>query len=146
MLLTNQQILALGEAIAHLDGLHITQLIDGKAISVFRSYSLAHTARWLLAKAQGRLQAAIADFNRAKDALINHHSDGAGSLGPASPNFKQFGEDLEKLKQQTVELDLEKISLEGLHLEVNEKAGSGVPISILNALSPLIKTDSPVSK
>jgi hypothetical protein len=139
MLLTNQQILALSEAIMHLDGLHLTQIIEGKAVAFFRSYHLAHAARWLLARAQGRLQTAIADFNRAKDALINHHSGGAGSLSPANPNFKQFSDDLEKLKQQPVELDLETITLAHLKLPENEKAGSEIPIGVLNALAPLIR-------
>jgi len=139
MLLTNQQILALSEAIAHLDGQHLTQLIEGKAVAIFRSYHLAHAARWLLARAQGKLQVAIADFNRAKDALINHHSGGAGGLSPANPNFKQFSEDFDRLKQQPVEIELESVTLADLRLELNEKAGSELPISVLNALSPLIK-------
>ena len=140
MILTYQQILALSEAITHLDGLHLMQVIEGKAVSIFKSYKLAHAARWLLACAQGRLQAAIADFHRAKDALINHHSGGAGGLGPANPNFKQFSEDFEKLKQQPVELNLESITLEHLCLEANEKAGAEIPIAVLNALRPIIKT------
>ena len=139
MLLTNQQILALSEAILHLDGHHITQVIEGKAVALFRSYHLAHAARWLLAQAQGKLQAAIADFHRAKDALINHHSGGAGALSPAHPNFQPFSEDFEKLKRQPVELDLETITLAHLKLGENEKAGSEVPIAVLQALSPLIK-------
>jgi len=139
MKLTNTQILAMAEAITHLDGQHLTQVIEGKAVAIFKSYHLAHAARWLLARAQGRLQAAIADFNRAKDALINHHSGGAGGLSPANPNFRQFSEDFEKLKNQPVELDLEPITLDHLKLEENEKAGHEVPIAVLNALSPLIK-------
>src|SRR5580704_7841139 len=106
MILTNQQILALAEAIAQLDGQHLLQIVEGKAVAIFKSYHLAHTARWLFACAQGKLQTAIADFNRAKDALINHHSGGAGALAPANPNFKQFSEDFDRLKQQPVELDL----------------------------------------
>jgi hypothetical protein len=139
MLLTNQQILALSEAILQLDGQHLTQVIEGKAVAVFKSYRLAHAARWLLARAQGKLHAAIADFHRAKDALINHHSGGAGGLSPASPNFKQFSEDFEKLKQQPVELELEPIHLEHLKLDENEKAGHEMPIAVLNALTPLIQ-------
>jgi hypothetical protein len=137
MKLTNQQILALSEAITHLDGLHLTQLIEGKAVAIFRSYHVDAAARWLLARAQGKLQAAIADFNRAKDA--NHHSGGAGGLGPANPNFKQFSEDFDRLKQQPVELELEGIALADLRLQLNEKAGSELPIAVLNALTPLIK-------
>jgi hypothetical protein len=138
MKLTNQQILALSEAITHLDGQHLTQVIEGKAAAIFRSYHVDAGARWRLARAQGKLQAAIADFNRAKDALINHHSGGTGGLGPANPNFKQFGEDFDRLKRQPVELDLEGIALADLKLELNEKAGSELPISVLNALTPLI--------
>lgn len=138
MILTNQQILALAEAIAHLDGQHLTQVIEGKAVSVFRSYHLSHVARWALARAQGKLQAAVADFTRAKDALINHHSGGAGSLSPAGAGFKSFSDDFEKLKQQRVELDVEQITLADLRLEANEKAGAEMPIAVLNALGPLI--------
>jgi len=144
MQLTNQQILALSEAIIHLDGQHLTQVIEGRAVAIFKSYRLAHAARWLLARAQGKLQAAIADFNRAKDALINHHSSGSGGLSPASPNFKQFSDDFEKLKQQPVELDLEPISLDHLKLDENENAGNEMPIAVLNALTPLIKQTNPV--
>ena len=140
MLLTNQQILQLSEAILHLDGQHLTQVFEGKAVAIFRSYKLAPAARWLLARAQGKLQAAIADFNRAKDALINHHSSGTGALSAVNPNFKQFSEDFERLKQQPVELDIDHITLDHLHLEANEKAGSEMPIAVLNALSPLIKS------
>ena len=139
MKLTNQQILALTDAIALLDGQHVTQVVEGKAVSVFRSYRLAHTARWQLARAQGRLQSALADFNRAKDALINHHSGGAGGLGPANPNFKQFSAEFEQLKRQPVELSIEPVALNDLKLEENERAGSELPIAILNALSPLIE-------
>jgi hypothetical protein len=140
MLLTNQQILALSEAITHLDGQHLLQIVEGKAVAIFKSYHLAHTARWLLACTQGKLQTALADFNRAKDALINHHSGGTGGLGPTNPNFKQFSEDFDRLKQQPVELNLECVALADLRLELNEKAGSELPISVLHALAPLIKT------
>jgi hypothetical protein len=143
MLLTNQQIVTLSEAIVHLDGHHLTQIVEGKAAAIFKSYRLAHTARWLLARAQGALLAAIEDFNRAKDALINHHSGGAGGLNSTSPNFKQFSEDFEKLKQQTVELDLATIRLEHLKLEENEKVGNEMPIAVLHALAPLIELNQP---
>lgn len=139
MKLTNQQILQLSEAITHLDGQHFTQVIEGKAVAIFRSYRLAHVARWALARAQGCLQAAIADFNRAQDALIMHHSDGTGALSVAHPAFKAFSEDLAKLKREAVELNVEPIAIEQLHLEANEKAGSELPIAVLNALQPLIK-------
>ncbi|MDB6021788.1 MAG: hypothetical protein JWQ04_1645 [Pedosphaera sp.] len=138
MKLTNQQILTLAEAITHLDGQHLTQIVEGKAVAIFKSYHLAHAARWLLARAQGRLQTAIADFNCAKDALINHHSGGTGALAPKHANFAQFVADFEKLKQEAVELPLDQITLDHLKLEENEKAGHELPIAVLNALSPLI--------
>ena len=125
MFLTNQQIFALAEAISFLDGQHITQIVEGKAVAIFRSFRLAHTARWALARAQGVLQTAIADFNRAKDALIKHHSDGESSITPASPKFDQFIEDLEKLRQIGIELDLDVIEKhspytgERLHLQMD---------------------------
>ena len=138
MKLTNQQILALAEAIAQLDGQHLVQVIEGKAVTLFKSYRLAHAARWALARAQGVLQTAIADFNRAKDALIQHHTGGQSAITAASPKFSEFIEELEKLKRQAVELPLDQITLEHLKLEENEKAGNEFPIAVLNALSPLI--------
>lgn len=140
MQLTNQQILSLADAITHLDGQHVTQVVEGKAVAIFRSYKLAHAARWLLAQAQGKLQTAIVDFNRAKDALIKHHSDGTGSISPASPKFGAFSEEFEKLKQQAVDLPLEQIALDHLKLAENEQAGHELPIAVLSALTPLIKT------
>lgn len=139
MKLTNQEILALSEAIGHLDGQHIMQVIEGKAVALFKSYKLAHAARWLLAQAQGKLQSAIADFNRAKDALINHHSAGAGQIAATDPKFKAFSDDFEKLKQQAVELDLPQVALADLKMAENEAAGHELPIAVLNALRPLIK-------
>jgi hypothetical protein len=141
MKLTNLQILSLAEAITHLDGQQLTQVIEGKAVALFKSYRLHHAARWLLACAQGKLQAVIADFNRAKDALIKHHTGGANAISPAHANFNQFVEDLEKLKQEAVELNLDQIALDQLKLEENEKAGNELPIAVLNALAPLIKTN-----
>ncbi|HZV33476.1 MAG TPA: hypothetical protein VFB72_02790 [Verrucomicrobiae bacterium] len=139
MQLTKQQILALAEAITGLDGQHLTQNVEGKVVSIFRSYRLAHTARWALARIQGCLRVAIDDFNRAKDALIAHHSNGAGVLNPQHANFAQFVADLEKLKQEAIELHLDQINLADLKLEENEKAGHELPIAVLTALQPLIK-------
>ena len=138
MKLTNQQILSLADAITHLDGQHLLQVVDGRAVNIFKSYRLDSSARWSLARCQGRLQSAIADFNRAKDALINHYSDGTGKLGPDNDKFHAFIGDLEKLKQEKVELHLSQITLEQLHMEDNEKNGHEFPIAILNALQPLI--------
>ena len=138
MKLTNQQILNLADAITHLDGQHVMQVVEGKAVSIFRSYCVAHAARWALARAQGCLRMAIDDFNRAKDALINHHSGGTGALGPQHANFAQFVADFERLKQEAVELHLDQITLEHLKLAENEKAGHELPIAVLNALRPLI--------
>ena len=76
------------EAITHLDGQHLTQVIEGKAVAVFKSYRLAAAARWLLACAQGRLQAVIADFNRAKDALIKHSH--RRPRAPSAPPMRRF--------------------------------------------------------
>jgi hypothetical protein len=139
MQLTNQEILLLSEAIAHLDGQHLTQVIEGKAVAIFKSYRLAHVARWALARCQGILRTAIEDFNRAKDALIAHHSDGTGVLNPQHDNFAQFVADLEKLKQEAIDLQLHPINLADLKLEENEKAGHELPIAVLSALQPLIK-------
>lgn len=138
MKLTNQEILALSEAITHLDGQHIVQVIEGKAVTIFNSYRLASAARWALARVQGCLRTAIDDFNRAKDALINHHSNGTGQLGPQDTNFAQFVADFEKLKQEASELHLDTITLDQLKLQENEKAGHELPIAVLNALRPLI--------
>ena len=138
MKLTNQEILALSEAITHLDGQHLIQVVEGKAVTIFNSYRLAHAARWALARVQGVLKAAIADFNRAKDALINHHSGGTGALGPQHANFAQFVADFEKLKQEAADLHLETITLDQLKLEENELCGHELPIAVLNALRPLI--------
>jgi hypothetical protein len=138
MKLTNQQIISLAEAITHLDGQHVMQVIEGRAVSVFKSYRLAHAARWLLARTQGCLNAAITDFNRAKDALINHYSGGTGQLAPHHADFSKFVADFEKLKQEMVELPLQQITLDQLHLQDNEKAGQEMPIAVLNALRPLI--------
>ena len=139
MKLTNQQILALADAITHLDGQHVTQVIEGKAVALFQSYRLAHAARWLLARAQGCLRTAIDDFNRAKDALIKHHSGGAATISPAHANFNPFVEDLSALHQQPVELSIEQITLDHLKLAENEAAGHELPIAVLHALTPLIK-------
>lgn len=140
MQLTYQQILALVEAITQLDGQHLTQLIEGKAVALFKSYRLAHAARWALARAQGVLRTAIDDFNRAKDALIVHHSNGTGVLTPQHATFPQFVADLEKLKAEAVELHLDQINLADLKLDENEKLGHELPIAVLTALQPLIKS------
>jgi hypothetical protein len=131
MQLTNQQILALAEAITHLDGQHLMQVVEGKAVQIFKSYRLAYAARWTLARIHGALRAVIEDFNRAKDALINQHSNGTGVLGPQHATFPQFVADLEKLKQEAIELKLDQISQSDLDPEL--------PISVLAALMPLIK-------
>ena len=146
MKLTNQQILALSEAITHLDGQHLIQVVEGKAVTIFNSYRLASAARWALARVQGCLRTAIDDFNRAKDALINHHSGGTGQLGPQHASFAQFVADFEKLKQEATELHLDTITLEQLKLHENEQAGHELPIAVLNALQPLIvATNEPVT-
>jgi hypothetical protein len=139
MKITNQQVLAISEAIQALDGGQVTRIVEGKAVGVFVSYRLGHAARWGLACAQGKLQAVIADFNRAKSALIKLHTDGTGSISPAHPRFNAFAEDFEQLTHQPVELELGAVALDDLKLEENEKAGSEIPIAVLNALSPLIK-------
>lgn len=140
MQLTNQQILAVSDAIKHLDGQHVTQVVEGKAEKIFRGYRLAHAGRWLLAQAQGCLHRAIADYNRAKDALIMQHSDGTGSLSVQHPAFKAFSADLGALDKISVDLPLAPITLDHLKLEENEKAGNEVPISVLAGLSPLIQS------
>lgn len=143
MKLTNQQILSLSEAITQLDGQHVNQLVEGKLQGVFKSYSLASTARWTLARAQGMLHVAIADFNRAKDALINHHSGGTGQLNSQHANFNKFAQCFEGLKREEAELDLPQIALESLRLDENEKAGHELPIAVLTALQPLISGTQP---
>ena len=136
--ITNQQMLALSEAIAALDGRHETQIVEGKPVQVFRGYKLTHPGRWALARNAGRLQGHVADFNRARSALVTQHSDGAGAISPAHPRFNAFAGDFEQLTRQEVELDLDRLALADLRLEENENAGAGLPIAVLNALSPLI--------
>lgn len=137
--LTNQQILSVAEGIAALDGAQQTQIVEGKAVQVFRGYRLAHGARWALARNAGRLQAAIADFNRAKSALIAQHTEGAGAISASHPRFNEFAGDFQALAQQAVELDLDRISLADLKLEENERLGNEFSIAVLNALQPLIE-------
>ena len=146
MQLTNQQILALAEAITRLDGQNVSQLIEGKAVAVFKGYHLANAARFALARCQGVLQAAMADFHRAKDSLIRSHTGGQDSITPAHDKFKQFVADLEELKQKAVDLNLDQITLEQLKLEENEKAGNEFPIAVLNALGPLIRNSGTQEK
>jgi hypothetical protein len=138
MKLTNKQILALSEAIGALDGRNSTQIVDGKVVVVQHVPRLAHAGRWALARNAGRLQVAADDFNRAKSALIKQHANGAGQLSPADPGFNAFAGDFEKLTLQDVDIDLDRIALADLRLEENENAGNGIPIAVLNALSPLI--------
>lgn len=138
MKLTNQQVLSLSEAITHLDGQHLLQVVENRAVNIFKSYRIDSKARWKLARCQGVLQFCIADFNRAKDALINQYSNGTGKLGPDNEQFHKFVGELENLKKEVVELSLPQIELEQLHLEENEKNGQEFPIAILNALQPLI--------
>jgi hypothetical protein len=136
--ITNQQILSLNDAIAALDGRHETQIVDGKPVQVFRGCKLTHQGRWALARNLGRLQAALADFNRAKSALVTEHSNGMGAISPAHPGFNAFAGDFEQLMRQEAELDLDKLTPADLRLEENEGAGAGLPIAVLNALSPLL--------
>jgi hypothetical protein len=138
MKLTNQQILSLADAINALDGQNITQIVDGKPVAVARIPRLTHSGRWALARNAGKLQAAAADFNRARSALIKQYSGGDGAISPANPGFNAFAGDFEKLNHQDVELDLDRIGLVDLRLEENENTGNSVPIAVLNALSPLI--------
>lgn len=138
MKLSNQQILVLTEAINSLDGQNVTQIVEGKAVTVARIPRLTHSGRWALARNAGRLQTAAADFNRAKSSLIKQHADGAGAISPQSPGFNAFAEDFERLNRQEVELDLEHITAADLRLEENETAGTGIPIAVLASLSPLI--------
>ena len=132
MRLTNQQILTLSEAIRSLDGQHVMQVVDGKAVAVFTSYKLDHKTRWNLAPNQGKLQSAIADFNRAKDALVMQHSEGRGSITPADAGFSAFADALNGLKEQTADLDLLTVPITGF-------SESEIPIAALTVLEPLIQ-------
>ena len=87
MTLTNHQILSLAEAINALDGQSVTQIVDGKPVAVARIPRLTHSGRWALARNAGKLQAAAADFNRARSALVKQHSGGDGAISPAHPGF-----------------------------------------------------------
>ena len=138
MRLTNRQILSLAEAINALDGQSVTQIVDGKPVAVARIPRLTHSGRWALARNAGKLQAAAADFNRARSTLVKQHSGGDGAISPAHPGFNAFAEDFERLNHQDVELDLDKITLADLRLEENEAATTAIPITVLNVLSPLI--------
>ncbi len=142
--LTNQQILAMQEGIAALDGAQQTQIVEGKPVQVFKGYKLAHAARWALARNAGKLQAAIADFNRAKSALIAQHTDGGGAISGSHPKFNDFANDFQALAQQPVELELDVICLSHLNMEQNEKAGNEFSIAVLNALQPII-ADEPLN-
>jgi hypothetical protein len=138
MKLSNRQILGLAEAINALDGQNVTQVVDGKPVAVARIPRLTHSGRWALARNAGRLQIAVADFNRARSALIKQHAGGDGAISPAHPGFNAFAEDFEILNHQDVELELDKIGPADLRLEENENTGNAIPIAVLNALSPLI--------
>jgi hypothetical protein len=138
MKLSNHQILVLSEAINALDGQNVTQVVDGKPVAIARIPRLTHSGRWSLARNAGKIQAAVADFNRARSALIKQHSGGDGAISPSHPGFNAFAEDFETLNHQDVELELDKIGLADLRLEENENTGNAVPIAVLNALSPLI--------
>jgi hypothetical protein len=140
MKLTNQQILTLSPAIQSLDGRHETQIVEGKAIAVFKSVKLAHSARWALACNQGKLQNAIADYNRAQDFLIKQYAGGQDAISGAHPKFGEFADDRRALLSQETELDLDQIALADLKLEENENAGNPIPIALLTALEPLIKS------
>ena len=134
--LTNDQIQKLSQAITSLDGGHVVQIIDGRPVSVWRGYKLAHAARWSLALAQGTLQSAVAAFNRAHDSLLGTHSGGEGRLSPSDPRFPRFAEALNELRLQPVELDLPALKLADLNPAENE-----FPIHVLTALQPLIQTE-----
>jgi hypothetical protein len=139
MNLTNQQIIQLSDAIGALDGQNVTQLIEGKPVAVARIPRLTHSGRWALARNAGRLESAVADFNRARSALIRQHSGGDGAISPAHPAFNAFAGDFEKLNQQPVELDLDRIGLADLRLEENENSGNPIPIQVLKLLAPVIQ-------
>ena len=136
--ITNQQIGVLAEAIAALDGRTENQLVDGKPVPIYRGYKLTAGGRWNLSRNLGRLQAVITDFDRAKSALVTQHSNGAGAISPRHPNFNAFAAEFQALHHQEVELDLDALAPADLRLEENENAGCGVPIAVLNALSPIL--------
>ncbi len=139
MTLTNQQIIQLSDAIGALDGQNVTQLVEGKPVAVARIPRLTHSGRWALARNAGRLQSAVADFNRARSTLIRQHSGGDGAISPAHPAFNVFAEDFEKLNAESVQVELDKIGLADLRLEENENSGNGIAIHVLKALSLLIQ-------
>jgi hypothetical protein len=139
MKLTNQQIIQLSDAIGALDGQSVTQLVEGKPVAVARIPRLTHSGRWALARNAGRLQSAVADFNRARSALIRQHSGGDGAISPVHPAFNAFADDFEKLNAEPVDLDLDSISLADLRLEENENSGNGIAIHVLKSLSAIIQ-------
>jgi hypothetical protein len=141
MTLTNEQVVRLAEAIGALDGQSVTQLVEGKPVVVQRIPRLTHNGRWALARNAGRLESAIADLKRARSALVKEHAEGQGAIGPQHPNFNAFAEDFERLNQQAVEIELDKIAAADLRPEENENTGNGIPIGVLRALAPLISTN-----
>ncbi len=136
--LTNQQIITLEQAIAALDGKTETQMMDGKPVQAVRTYRVACSARWALARMLGRLSEASAAFHRVKSALITQHTGGEGAISPANGNFNAFARDYEQLAAEAVDLDLHPIALADLKMDENERAGNEFPIAVLNALQPLI--------
>jgi hypothetical protein len=139
--ITNQEAGVLAEAIGALDGGTVTQVVEGRAVAVQRGYRLGHAARWALARNLGRLQSALADFQRARSSLIREHTGGGEALSAAHPGFAAFAREFEKLLQEPAELDLEPVRLEDLKLEANEQAGNEVPIGVLNSLLRLINQE-----
>lgn len=138
MKLTNSQILSLAQAINALDGRDSIQVVDGKAISLRLVPRLTAAARWSLARNAGRLQLAVADYERARGALINQHGPGGGKIAPTDPGFNAFAENVHQLNNQSVEVALDMVPLADLRLEENETAGAPIPIAVLNTLAPLI--------
>lgn len=131
MQLTNTQIIQLSEAINALDGRHSVQVVDGKPVAVLTTYKLDVKTRWNLASNQGKLQSAIADFNRAKDALIKQHSGGNSEIKPTDEGWPKFRDDLATLNETTAEINLLTVDPAGF-------GESEVPIAVLTALAPLI--------
>jgi hypothetical protein len=138
MKITNQQILTLFEAIRALDGTQVLQVVDGKAVALFKGFKLANSTRWSLAQTQGKLAAALDDFNRAKSSLILAHTEGAAEISPGHPNFNHFADDLHALTQTAVDVDLKPIGVDALNFEANQVAGNEYPVAVLHALSPLL--------
>ena len=139
--LTNHQIQKLSEAIAALDGSQVLQIIDGKAVGIQRHYRIGHAARWALAQIQGRLHAAIADFDRAQQGVFRECAAGRDALEPRSAEHSRFVAAINELLLESVELELPAIAIADLKLAENETAGNELPIHVLAALEPLIKTE-----